>query len=283
MTRIPLPEAFDFLRRRRLAQSPHARDGFGNRLTRGFGASAEAVGVRPWDESATRMAAVASGRLGYPVALEMPRESLAELFVLFDHRSCLAFGSAEQTVRERIITLGLALALVALHDGWRIYPVVFCDQGFLPLPPCSRPGDWMRLRHRLETWPESTEVTAPAGRAASRALGLPGFCLCSDADPDAAINSLATRCLGRIRVYDPWEQSPPRRAKVPLWGPRTMGQESWWGGAARDQARLEWERRDRLWEQGTSAQRFAQLSHATDQAWQHALDPWLTHAGGRPS
>jgi len=286
------------LRGQRLAYHPSSRDGFGNRRARGLGTAPEAVGVRPWDESATRMAAVASGRLGYPVAIETARETRAELFLLIDHRTCLAFGSTSQTVQERIVTLGLALTLVALHDGWRVHPVVACDQGFLALPSCAKPRDWLQLHRRLREWPEewgpANQLPShpfPGGRLPfpRRQLALAGFCLYSDADadsdadegPGAEITSMARLSLGKVRVFDPWEQSPPLQGNITLWGPNRQGQENWADRAARGRARQNWEKREERWEKESGGGVFPSLSHGTEQPWERALDLWFSRQGRR--
>lgn len=278
MPRIPPPEAFEFLRTAKLSRSTFARQGSGNKVSRGWGSASEVQGIKTWDETSTRMASVASGRLGYPVAIETPRESLSEIFCLIDGRSCLNFGSQTQTILERNFTLGLVLALVALGDGWRVHPLIFEETGLSALPVCSKTGDWFALHQRLTDWSASFKPDSPLSTFPRQWLTIPGFLICSDAEavssPLMQFLPLVRNLVGRIRVYDPWEKTPPKRGLVSLWGPSKSGRENWLNPGFRKDLEKAWIQRDQKWEQAVPGH-LPPLTHSTGEDWKSVLDPWM--------
>jgi uncharacterized protein (DUF58 family) len=231
------------------------------------------------------MASVASGRLGYPVAIETPRESLSEIFCLIDGRSCLNFGSQTQTILERNFTLGLALALMALGDGWRVHPLIFQETGLSALPVCSKPGDWFALHERLSGWP-APATPSPTSAFPRQWLTIPGFMICSDAEavssPLTQVLPLVRNLVGRIRVYDPWEKTPPKRGLISLWGPGNFGRENWNSPGFRRDLEKDWILRDEKWDQAAPGQ-LPPLTHSMDEDWKTVLDPWMGYqpGGGR--
>jgi len=284
MIRIPSIEEFLPFQKRKWALALGDPRGYPGFPTQRAGSSCEVVGIQSWQESSQRIAAVASGRLGIPLALVTPREETSEVQLITDTRSCLHFGSTDQTVWERIATLSLALGLALIGMNWRVRPVGFGDMGVSRWPVCAKLADWIVWRERfLSLDPSQTRPLNPTSFPRQH-LSQPTIVIASDASgesgPLAQVLPQVKRPLGLVRVFDPWESSPPRRNQFTFWGPTTLGRERWSQPSFRSILEQTWQERQARWNalQGT---RLAKLDHSTEQPWKAALDPWFPQQGGR--
>ncbi len=241
------------------------------------GMAPEVLGLAPWEVSSRRISASASARMGTLIALESPRETGALPQLLLDQRRGLDFGSTTQTLNERIATIGLCLSRILVAGGPGCQVRTVDEAGF------SRPfhlrsiPDWNALygalkdRH-LRKFRSSLQERLKAGPGQWVAI------FSDNRDPHTLIHEWIgspVPPLGLLRVYDPWEENPPRRGNIRLMDARGyIHGENWSDGGFRAALKLEWENREKAW-QNLPESLLPKLIHRTDAPWRDALNPWL--------
>jgi len=273
---LPRKGEFEFLDRERLAL-PNGKLHSRGRIENSPGMAPEVLGLAPWEVSSRRIAASASARMGTLIALESPRETGAFPQLLLDQRTSLDFGSTTQTISERIATLGLCLARVLVTKGPGCQVRSANESGF------SRPvflrslSDWYHLYETLKTR-ELQDSHFTACEWIKPGLGQCVALFSDNKDPQSPIIQWlgsGIPPLGLLRIYDPWEENPPRCGNIRLID--SLGHiyaENWSDFRFRAEQKRNWQVREEAW-RNLPQSLLEKLGHRTDAPWRDALKPWL--------
>ena len=273
---LPLHGEFEFLDRERLVL-PQGKFHSRGRLENEPGMAPEVLGLAPWEVSSRRIAASASARMGTLIALESPRETGALPQLLLDQRRSLDFGSTTQTINERIATLGLCIARVLVARGIGCMVRSADESGFSRPVSLRSIRDWHQLHRALkERHLQKVRFSAYEAIAPGSAQWIALFS--DNKDPQTPITEWvgsAIPPLGLLRIYDPWEESPPRWGNIRLMDNQGRSfRENWSDSRFMSALKSAWEEREKDW-QNLPQCLLAKLSHRTDAPWRDALNPWL--------
>ncbi len=268
---LPHPGEFDCFDRERLLVPQ------GNFLSRGrldnkAGMAPEVLGLAPWEVSSRRIAASASARMGTLIALESPRERGALPQLLLDQRTSLDFGSTTQTIRERIATLGLALARIFSAHGPGCQVRCSDERGLSRVCNIKGLSDW----HKLYTALKGCQLPGRPG-----GFSMPNRWIALFSDNESPPNPIQSwlnqrvQPLGLVCVFDPWEESPPKRGLVRLVnGAGPVFREDWSDPKFLQALSKDWIRREIAWKR-LNGMGIMNIRHRTDASWQQALAPWF--------